>query len=294
MALSQDKGYFLAAVGLVLVSAGACGTLMWKQMTAPTTGGVVLELSDTPYTPAVAETEVVKTDTWAAPAAQSRGRDWIYDTFTPPEIFYNPRYKHFTVKPPAAVVSEDVAADEPFGLDLVSVRDEPYRLQLIGYVGGPGSWRGTFENVASGEVFLATAGKQLPKLALTIKSFEVRTVEVKIGDTMTTHQLVATAVILDEKTNKEMIITHRERAYTGGLSAFVSLTGETATREVRMGESFKIGDTTYHIDKIQLSPPSIDVTKDATSLPQADRRTLSPRETEESPAADTPRAPVTQ
>jgi hypothetical protein len=168
------------------------------------------------------------------------------------------------------------------------VRPEPFRLQLIGYVGGEGDWRGTFENVATGEVFLAAAGRRVPNLALTIKSHEVRAVPVAIADSMTTRQRVATAVVRDERAGRDVKLTHRERQFTGGLSAFVAAPGETATREVRSGETFKLGDATYHIEKILLAPPSVEITKESPTRSQPDQRTLTPRESEETAPGETP------
>jgi hypothetical protein len=98
---------------------------------------------------------------------------------------------------------------------------------------------------------------------------------------MTTRQRVATAVIVDERARREVTLTHRERQFTGGFSAFVALPGEAATREVRAGETFKIGDAAYRVEKIQLAPPSIDVTKESPTLAQPDRRTLTPREADD-------------
>ena len=284
-ALSKENLFLYAALVLAAGSAGVFGTLGVKNARAPRGPAARVQLADSPYTLTVADAAVVKTDVWLAPAAQSKGRDWIYDAFTPPEIFYNARSKHFTVKPPLA--GNDDTPEEPFGLELVAVRPEPFRLQLIGYVGGEGDWRGTFENVATGEVFLAAAGRRVPNLALTIKSLEVRAEPITIADSMTTRQRVATAIVRDERIGRDVTLTHRERQFTGGLSAFVAAPGETATREVRSGETFKLGDATYHVEKILLAPPSVEITKESPSLSQPDQRTLTPRESEEA-AAETP------
>ncbi len=290
-ALPKEKLNLLAAAALMLASTAVCGTLLWRHARAPQAALAKVELSEAPYTATVADAAIVKTDTWTSPSAQTRGRDWIYDTFTPPEIFYNARSKNFTVKPPASM-TEDGVLEEAFGVELVSVRPEPFRLQLIGYVGGEGTWRGTFEIVTTGEVFLGGAGRAVPKLGLTIKSLEVRTVDIKIPESMSTRQRVATAVVRDDKTGRDVTLTHRERHFTGGLSAFVAATGEEATREVRAGESFVLGDMSYRIEKILLSPASIEISKDGPTLTQPDRRTLTPREADES--APAPATPTTQ
>ena len=284
-ALSKDKVLVGAAVLLALGSAAAFGTLALRHQAVPSGQLPPVVLAQAPYTPTSPDAPPIKTETWDQPGAQSRGRDWVYDAFTPPEIFYNARSKQFTVKPPSSLLDED--AVEAFGVELVAVRPEPFRLQLIGYVGGEGHWRGTFQNVLSGEVFLAAAGRRVPNLALTIKLLEVKLQPVALAESMTTKQRVATAVVRDEKAGRDITLTHRERHFTGTVFAFVAETGESAAREVRTGDAFKLGEATFHIDKIETTPPSIEVTKEAPSLLQPDRRTLTPRET------DAPDGPAT-
>lgn len=278
------KEYLTLYAALVAsgVSAGVFGTLTWRNARTPRGPAARVQLADIPYTPTATDAAVVKSDVWAPPGAQSKGRDWVYETFTPPEIFYNARSKHFTVKPPLA--GGDDAPEEPFGLELVTVRPEPFRLQLIGFIGEGDGARGTFENVMTGEVFLAGAGRRLPNLALVINSLDVRQTPVAIPDSMTTRQRVATAVVRDERAGRDVTLTHRERRFTGGLSAFVAQPGQTAVQEVRAGETLKLGDATYRIEKILLAPPSVEVTKESPALSQPDQRTLTPRDAEEAAA----------
>src|SRR5215207_6246279 len=168
---SSDKVYIGSALVLAIVSAAVFRTLAIRHTGAPKGPVPRVELANSPYTPTAPDAPPVKTETWSAPVAQSRGREWIYDAFTPPEIFYNSRSKQFTVKPPSSLLDEE--AQEAFGLELVAVRPEPFRLQLIGYAGGEGNWQGMFENVLTGEVFLGVSGRRVPKLNVTIKNFEV-------------------------------------------------------------------------------------------------------------------------
>ena len=278
----KEKILLVTAFAVAVVSALSFGALAWEHTRAPRGPVARVTLGTEPYVPTASDAPAVKTDTWNQPVAQSRGRDWVYDAFTPPEIFYNARAKHFTVKPPLGAGEE--TPEEPFGLELAAVRPEPFRLQLIGYVGSEGDWRGTFQNVASGEVFLGAAGRRVPNLALSIKRLAVATVDVKLPESMTTRQRIATAVVRDERTGKDVTLTHRERQFTGGLSAFVAPAGDSATREVREGETFTLGAASYRIEKILLAPPSVEITKEAPSLSQSDRRTLTPRESDDASA----------
>ena len=279
MAATTNDKILIGLAGLVAVaSAAGFGYLITSETGFPPGTVPVVELASVKYEQKAPDAPAVKTETWAAPVAQSRGRDWIYDTLTPPEIFYNSRSKQFTVKPPSSLADDEV--QEAFGIELVAVRPEPFRLQLIGYVGSEGTWRGTFQNVVSGEVFLAGSGHRVASLGVTIRSFSVRPQVIRSGESMPSRQLVATAVLLDEKAGSEVVLNHRERRYTGLLTAFVSLPGDSATRETRKGDVFKVGEASYRVAEIQLTPPSADIIKEAPSLTQPDRRTLTPREAE--------------
>lgn len=277
-AISSEKLYVGAALLLALASGAGFGVMAVRHQSAPGEAMRVAQLVEAPYGSTAPDAPPIKTETWAAPRAQNRGRDWVYDAFTPPEIFYNARSKQFTVRPPSSLIDEETT--EAFGIELVTVRPEPFRLQIIGYVGQEGSWRGMFQNVLSGEVFLAGAGRRVPNLALAIKSLEVRPQPVAVAESMTTQQRVATAVVRDEKSGRDVTITHRERLFTGTVFAFIAETGQSAAREVRAGDSFKVGDATFRVDRIETTPPTIEITKEAPNLLQPDRRVLSPREAE--------------
>ena len=137
-----------------------------------------------------------------------------------------------------------------------------------------------FQNVMSGEVFLASAGHRVPNLALSIKRLDVNLQPVTVADSMTTRQRVAQALVRDDKAGRDITLTHRERLFTGTVFAFVAEAGQSAAREVRSGEAFKIGEATYRIDRIETTPPSIEITKESPTLLQPDRRVLTPREAE--------------
>lgn len=264
------KSLLLAATALAVVSAGVFGTLIWRQGAAAPLGRP--PLSAAPYAPAAVEAPTVKHTVWEAPAPLARGRDWIYDVFTPPEIFYNARTRQFAVSAP--LPATDDAPESPFGLELVSVRPEPFRLQLIGYVGGARDARGIFENRRSGEVFLASTGYRVADLALTLKRFTVRSEPVAIPESMSFMQPVATAVVHDTRTGRDITLSQRERRFTGNVFALVAIAGESAPREVLPGDTFKSGTATYRVEKITLEPAAIDVTKTAPDLAAPVQRTV--------------------
>jgi hypothetical protein len=279
---SSDKLLIGSGLLLAVASAAGFGYLAWRHTRAQTALPEV-QLSAAEYTPTAPDAPPVKTEVWGAPPAQSRGREWIYDTFTPPEIFYNARSRQFTVRPPSSLLDEEV--QETFGVELIAVRPEPFRLQLIGYVGGEGNWKGMFQNVQTGEMYLGAAGQRFPKVGLTVKNLDVSFQPIRVGDSMTTRQRVASAIVNDEKTGRDVTLTHRERVFTGTVFAFLARPGQTASREVRAGDMFAIGEATYRIEKIQTAPPTVEIVKESPTLSQPDRRVLTPRESE---AAESP------
>jgi hypothetical protein len=286
--MTSNVRVLLGAAALLAVGSGAVfGIWTWRLgHAAPPATPIVIP--EKPYAAAATEVAPIKSVSWDAPSAQSRGRDWVFDTFTPPEIFYHPRSKQFTVKPPASLLDEET--EEAFGLELVAVRPQPFRLQLIGFVGGPGNWRGTFENLASGETFLASSGRRVPNLSVTIESLDVQPQAIVLPESMTTRQLVATAMVRDELTGRTITLTHRERRFTDTNAALVAAPGETTAREVRAGDTLKVGEATYRIDKVQLNPAAVEVTKESAHLSQPDHRTLTPRETEANETSESSRS----
>ncbi|MES2693928.1 MAG: hypothetical protein V4773_10680 [Verrucomicrobiota bacterium] len=281
---SSDKALLSAAAVLILLSAGTFGYLGYKAMLSPSGPIPQVELASVPYEAVGADAPAVKMETWAAPVAQSRGREWIYDTFTPPEIFYSARTRQFTVRPPASLMDDESL--EVFGLELVSVRPEPFRLQLIGFVGEEGNWRGMFQNMVTGEMVLGGSGHKVPKLNLTIKEFTVRQQAIGSPESMTTRQRVANAVVRDEISGTDVILSHRERFFTDTVFAYLAEPGETATREVRSGDVVKIGDASFKIEKIQTTPPTVEIVKESPSLPQPERRVVPLREIEAADPAE--------
>lgn len=265
-----------ASSAVAAASALIFGVMAWRGVGANVPTASAAPVAPAPYVPAKVDIAASGPEVWNPPTAQARGREWIYDLFTPPEIYYNGRSKQFTVKPPAGFGDDEPT--EPFGLELEAVKPEPFRLQLIGYMGTEGNWRGTFENLQTGEVFLATAGRRVPSIAVTIRALDVSERPVALPQSMTTRQRVASAVVYDERAGREVTITHRERHFTGTLSAVVIASGASAAREVRMGEEFKVGNATYRIDKITLTPPALEVTKETPGRSQPERRTLTPQE----------------
>jgi hypothetical protein len=265
----------------------AVGSAAWFGPGAPAIEPVRAPLSTASYVPRMSETFETKREEWAAPDGQPAGTDWVYEVFSPPRMFYDRRTQRFTLAPSEGVREGGRAASEPasFGLVLLAVRPDLFRLQLIGFVGGEGDCRGVFENRDTQETMLATTGERFPKLGLAIDRFEVRRTPVPLPESMTVRRLVATAVVRDERTGESVALTDIAPRTTARLTATIACADESSrTLAVHEGDEITAAGSLYRIDKIQLTPPAIGVSRQSADEPQSDYRTLT-LEPGESPSA---------
>jgi hypothetical protein len=228
---------------------------------------------------------------WNAPPPQSRGSDWIYDLFTPPEIFYDANSREFEVMAPAMPAMADdsgriVAQNEaPFCLQLVAVKRAPFRLQLIGFIKTSDEHFGLFENTVNADIILEREGAILPQLGLLIEKFEVKAEEISSHELMPTHQTRATAVVRDRLTGETVKLSSAERYFDTRLQATLAIAGQTETRrEVSKGDLLEVARETFEIDEIRMSPPEVVIICRPNEQEITDRRTLSLRELDQSTA----------
>ena len=262
-AKSQEKIIFGAAL-LVLLSSAAWLVLQQSKLAALRKASASAG-AEVAYVPAGIDAPKVSTSTWPTPLAQTRGADWIYDVFTPPEIYYNAATKEFSVTPPIA--PEAVKVPEiPFGVDLVQVKPDVFRLQLVGYVGNAGAYMGTFENTVTGDTFLAKEGKKIPSLGLTIRDFGVKRIRVPAPDSMPIYETLATAVVVDDKTGDEVTLNNKERRTKGTPIAVLKAADGGQIFEQKAGTSFTAGTVHYTVNSVTLEPASAELTKESPDL----------------------------
>ena len=262
-AKSQEKIIFGAAL-LVLLSSAAWLVLQQSKLAALRKASASAG-AEAAYAPAGIDAPKVSTSTWPTPSAQTRGADWIYDVFTPPEIYYNATTKEFSVTPPIAPDAVKVP-EVPFGVDLVQVKPDVFRLQLVGYVGNVGAYMGTFENTVTGDTFLAKGGKKIASLGLTIRDFEVKRIRVPAPDSMPIYETVATAVVVDDKSGDEVTLNNKERRTKGTPIAVLKAADGGQTFEQKAGTSFTVDTVHYTVNTVTLEPASAELTKESPDL----------------------------
>jgi len=273
-----DKIALVLGVAIFL-SAGALGAMRLRKLEEIATRNPAAGIEPVRYEMTQAAVPEIAMVTWEDAPAQSRGADWLYDVFTPPVIYYNRQSGSFTVTPPAAVTPvATVRKDEPFDIELLSVRQEPYRLQLVGYVGTAENPLATFEIADSGETVVGRPGRRFEKHEFTLRSFDIRRITTPVGDGMPVVESVAVAVIIDERTGREEILTNREKKMMPRLQATFRINiypGET--RSVREGASLEANGQVYLITQLSLHPPQAVVSRRSRdALGPAETRTLSP------------------
>jgi hypothetical protein len=194
---------------------------------------------------------------WIEPVAQRRGPGWIYDVFTPPAVHYDPRRRTLSATPAQEFVAAN-ADEAQSDLELLEVRREPFRLQLVGYAGEPGELRGIFLDVPKCETVIGRAGDHFASCGLLVKRLVVMRGDAARGDGAETGEPMAVATVADEATGSEIVLTSRERRLSGMLLALVaSRRTPSVHRELREGESVALDNASYWVKRIDADPPRV-------------------------------------
>lgn len=213
---------------------------------------------------------------WARPPAQSAGEGWLYEVFTPPEIYYHAPARTFAVTPPYYAPE---ATETVFGLELLAVKRVPYRLQLAGYFGKPGDYLAAFVSSEVPQTLLARTGRRFEQLGLTLKSFVVSKIAVESGAPGPVYDIAALAVLHDDETDGEVMLDSREMNLTDTpVAVFQAPDGKGRPRELHEGDTFGDADAIYRIERIQLDPPEVVVARSTPGLPVPETMILHPAE----------------
>jgi hypothetical protein len=263
---------------LAFAAALASGVWWWQQRPALhrlQTERVAAELTGAAYAPSALPAPLSSAPAWKKPAAQSSGGEWIYELFTPPVIYYHAMARSFTVTPPIYLAEK---TNLPFGLELLAVKREPFRLQLVGYVGGAEDVRGAFVSSQVPDTLLARAGRRFDQLGLAVKSLEVRKLNLTPNDPRPIYDVAAVAVVHDERTGTEVTLDTRGPKLTDTPLAVLRAVADAKARprELHVGDTFQQDDSTFRIERIQLDPPEVVVAKQTAGLPYPETRVLKP------------------
>jgi hypothetical protein len=195
---------------------------------------------------------------WSRAAAQSRGEDWRYEVFSPPVIYYDAADRKFSVNPSPQLAAAEPAAD----LELLEVKPEPYRLQLVGYFGGPEDYLAAFVSPGSAGTLLGRAGRRFAPLGITLKGIQVKKVVIEPRGAQPVYDVAAFAIVHDERTDADVVLDNRSRKYTDTPVAVLQLRPrDQRPRELHEGDTLSDQTATYRIASIRLAPPEVVVTR---------------------------------
>lgn len=265
------------ALTLLALAAAAGAVVWWWRQQAPLrrlqAELVAPQISGADYAPAALPDTIASAKPWGRPAAQSSGAGWIYELFTPPVIYYHATTRTFTVMPPLHFAEQ---TNLPFGLELLAVKREPFRLQLVGYIGAPGDYTAAFVTEQSPETLLARSGKRFDQLGLALKSFEIRRIALDPRAAQPVYDVAAVATLHDERDGTEVTLDTRGPKLTDTPLAVLRVVTDAKgkPRVLHQGDTFQQDDATFRVEHIQLDPPEVVVAKHTAGLPYPETRVL--------------------
>lgn len=198
---------------------------------------------------------------WQAPEARREGA-WGFDLFTPPVIYYHRQTGRFSVTPPE--VKEATAssvAQKAFGVTLVGVTREPYRLQLMGYAGNEDDYLGIFQNEITGEAIVARAGHRFPDLGLEVSKLDVRREDLIVPDSMPLRDIVAVAEVWD--TEAGWVTRLSSAGWQGNDTPWADLRDDASGKvhRLRAGDSVEADGVVFQIRSVGGLPESVTIGK---------------------------------
>lgn len=199
---------------------------------------------------------------WTRPRGQSKGEDWVFDVFTPPVIYYNPVTAEFTVTPPSFEAKAIVEAPKlRFDLELIEVRQRPYRLQLLGYAGDDGDYVAYFEYMPTGDTLLARADKLIVEAGVKVLSIDVKRMQVEQEGSTPIYENVGVARVLDYDSGEEIFLTNLETKIFSDLEAKVRSTVDGQIFMVREGGQVELNNGYYIVGDLSAEPEEAMITR---------------------------------
>ena len=263
---------FLAIGALVLL--GGVFLYLKNSSLAPTLlTPIDVALANNPYEDEEIPSSLIQEAIWPEPIAQSAGPEWIYDVFTPPEIYLDQSGNFVPTgwKP--------APPPPPFGIYLSDIVRKPYRIQLEGYIEEDRSDSSKSLLLLSDE----EANKQVrvrPGNQSVTSEFKVISFSItRIRDTDGNIEIKAQASILDNRTGKEVLLTHGERLFLEDVTVVIR-SDDFADYRKELSEAPSTFDgpaSEYTLLEINLEDSTILVEKHATDSEPSDTRILEAR-----------------
>lgn len=223
------------------------------------------------YAPIAAPTFSELDSAWPDPVAQDDKGLELYDVFTPPKIFWKPPQFVFEPWLPASI-------PVPFGLELLAVDRELYRIQVEAYFastsGQDKDAKIQFYDYKTKSSFRGSVGDKFPEHAVEILDFSV-TREVNDDGTILRVPHVA---IKDLDSGKDITLTTDERLYIPDQFELRMSTVSPYRQEnfswQKTGDTHTAGDATFELLDFDFDNQTASVEKQSPDLESPETETL--------------------
>ncbi|MGZ0656665.1 hypothetical protein ACWPKO_06540 [Coraliomargarita sp. W4R53] len=264
-----DKLIF--AVALLLLAGGVALYFQQSKAAPSSTDTVNIQTADNAYAPVPLSPAQSVEANWPEVEAQPAGPKWIYDVFTPPQIYIDLTTGEFSADPPVKL-----APPVPFGVYLAGIERKPYRLQLEGYIEEDRSDASKtlllmFNEEAQKQVRVRP-GDESAEAEFKLIDFDIE----RIRDGDNNIEIVAKATILDQRTGVEVVLTHGERRYDSGVTVFIRSDEDSSfVQELTEAPAeFKGPTGEYTLQEINLEESTVTVEKHAIEDGEPEVRVL--------------------
>ena len=266
-----DKLFLVLAV-LVLCS----GVFLYLEYTgkAPTSfASIEVEVVGISYQNEDIPSAQTQEVSWPEPTSQSAGPEWIYDVFTPPEIYIDQDGNFVPTgwkpAPPPA----------PFGVYLSDIIREPYRIQLEGYIeedrSDPSKSLLLLYDEDAQKQVRVRPGNESVDSEFEVISFNIT----RLRDTDGNIEIEANANILDNRTGQNVLLIHGQRLFLEDVKILIrSDESSNFIKEITEVPSiFKGPSGEYTLQELNLDEFTVLVEKHATDTDPAEMRILKVR-----------------
>jgi hypothetical protein len=230
----------------------------WERRRAIFSSPAVVSWNREEYRPAV-QPPVPPPAVWETPVAQAAGGNWIFELFAPPPIFYDPETGVFR----AGLSREDAAGGRgsESEMRLLAVRAVPFRVQLQGSFGPPGSRRVVLAATNSREVWCARPGERWAALGVVLTKLEIGSATSKAEESGATPTTSPQATIWDERASRTLTLRAGEPALTDELQATLQSTRSDRVRRVQEGDTWTDTGFTYRVERLNRDPAWAEISR---------------------------------
>ena len=184
------------------------------------------------------------TGSWLAPVTVTDGPHWTLELFGAPELWVDAETRAFTMRPAGPARNGHGAIP----VRVVAIHRPPFRVQLRGYVRRDERDCGIFALGPTRQPIVAGPGERLDSVLVAVR----RVTPARAPST------AATAVVLDERTGREVMLDGGREVGGDEVGAELSLDDDgESTRLVRAGDQIEAGGESWRVTSIRADEGSV-------------------------------------